>query len=59
MIDPVEVTDEGVETVLYGFAGEADGANPGGGLVMDKLGNLYGTTVAGGNGSGTLFKLAP
>jgi len=47
-------------TVLHNFTG-SDGANPQAGLVMDKAGNLYGTTVfggqPGGGGSGTVFKL--
>ena len=38
------------EQVLYSFTGSnGDGANPYGGLVMDASGNLYGTTVVGGN----------
>jgi uncharacterized repeat protein (TIGR03803 family) len=53
-----------VETVLHSFAGGADGWDPFyGALVFDKLGNLYGTTAAGGQfpgGSnlGTVYKLA-
>jgi uncharacterized repeat protein (TIGR03803 family) len=44
--------------VLYGFTGGADGANPMGSLLMDKAGNLYGTTEIGGAlGFGTVFKL--
>ncbi len=35
------------ETVLYNFAGGADGANPGTGVIMDPKGNLYGTNSAG------------
>jgi uncharacterized repeat protein (TIGR03803 family) len=43
--------------VLYKFTGGADGASPNG-LIFDKLGNLYGTTSAGGaTGNGTVFKL--
>ena len=36
-----------------------DGARPTGGLIADAAGNLYGTTSQGGNGRGTIFKLAP
>jgi uncharacterized repeat protein (TIGR03803 family) len=48
------------ETVLYNFQGLDDGANPVGGVVMDKAGNLYGTTFDGGiNGGGTVYELSP
>lgn len=54
-----KVTRKGVETVLYSFPGKPDGANPVAGLAIDKEGNLYGTTTAGGaSGNGTVFKLA-
>jgi len=33
-----------VETVLYNFTGHSDGSSPSGGLLIDKFGNLYGTT---------------
>jgi hypothetical protein len=52
-------------TVLYGFKGGRDGANPQAGLIMDRNGVLYGTTAEGGhsacapNGCGTVFALAP
>jgi uncharacterized repeat protein (TIGR03803 family) len=48
-------------SVLYGFTGGADGANPQTGLAMDAAGNLYGTTRAGGGAAacGTVFKLSP
>jgi len=52
------------EKVLHSF-GNAPSANPVAGLVMDAAGNLYGTTLAGGQQTscgatcGTLFKLAP
>ena len=36
------------ETVLYSFAGGADGANPNAGVVRDSAGNFYGTTIYGG-----------
>jgi uncharacterized repeat protein (TIGR03803 family) len=53
------------ETVLYSFSGNADGANPAGGLVFDAAGNLYGTASSGGDascaigGCGTVFELRP
>jgi uncharacterized repeat protein (TIGR03803 family) len=40
----------GTETVLYSFTGAPDGATPGGDLVQDSSGNLYGTTSQGGAG---------
>jgi uncharacterized repeat protein (TIGR03803 family) len=47
------------ETILYTFTGSGgDGEIPGGGLVRDSAGNLYGTTNSGGNlYAGTVFKL--
>jgi uncharacterized repeat protein (TIGR03803 family) len=54
--------------VLWTFAGAPnDGAGPMGDLIFDKVGNLYGTTYAGGSGSaalcesgcGTVFSLSP
>jgi uncharacterized repeat protein (TIGR03803 family) len=48
----------GKETVLYSFTGGADGAEPVAGVIMDKAGNLYGTTQYGGPfSSGTVFKV--
>jgi uncharacterized repeat protein (TIGR03803 family) len=48
------------EKVLYRFTGDTDGGGPSGGLVLDTAGNLYGTTVIGGNtGHGTIFELSP
>jgi uncharacterized repeat protein (TIGR03803 family) len=37
------------ETVLYSFTGGADGGEPNAGVVRDSAGNLYGTTLLGGN----------
>jgi len=50
-----------VETVLHSFTGPfTDGSNPLSNLVVDKAGNLYGTTYAGGAvGLGTVFELSP
>jgi len=53
------------ENVLYTFTGSGgDGDSPSASLIMDKSGNLYGTTAAGGdpsacsgNGCGTVFEL--
>jgi hypothetical protein len=60
------------EEILYAFTGGADGAEPVGGLVSDPDGNLYGTTLRGGDlsnplctngnenvGCGTAFELSP
>jgi uncharacterized repeat protein (TIGR03803 family) len=61
------------ETTLYAFCGNyngyhcPDGDNPEAGLVLDKVGNLYGTTRLGGSepcpgdseGCGTVFELSP
>jgi uncharacterized repeat protein (TIGR03803 family) len=44
--------------VLYQFSG-ADGSEPSGPLIADRAGNLYGTTVLGGNGAGVVFELSP
>jgi uncharacterized repeat protein (TIGR03803 family) len=53
-----EISASGTETVLHTFAGGSDGQNPEGGLLLDKSGNLYGTTTAGGTyGAGTIFKI--
>jgi len=53
-----KVDTTGQETVLYNFTGGADGGYPYAGLVLDKKGNLYGTTYVGGvSGQGTVFKL--
>src|SRR5207245_2616547 len=57
----------GNETVLYSFMDTPDGAIPVSNLIMDKAGNLYGTTSEGGGGNcapdgiligcGTVFKV--
>jgi len=49
------------EQVLYRFSGGSDGSAPQAGLIFDAAGNLYGTTVFGGDGyeSGTVFRLTP
>jgi uncharacterized repeat protein (TIGR03803 family) len=46
--------------VLHKFTGSPDGSGPGGGLITEASGNLYGATTDGGaSGYGTVFKLAP
>jgi uncharacterized repeat protein (TIGR03803 family) len=52
------------ESVLYSFLGEPDGFAPGGDIVVDRNGTLFGTTLAGGMGTcflgcGTVFRLSP
>lgn len=55
---PVPRTQAQMFTVLYKFSGGTDGIQPFAGLVMDKDGNLYGTTASGGvHGLGTVFNL--
>jgi uncharacterized repeat protein (TIGR03803 family) len=46
------------ERVVLSFKGGGDGADPAGDLVSDTAGNLYGTTVQGGDHTGgTVFEL--
>ncbi len=50
--------------VLYAFPNPGTGSFPTGGVIIDKAGNLYGATVAGGiggcsGGCGVAYKLAP
>ncbi|HWY21097.1 MAG TPA: choice-of-anchor tandem repeat GloVer-containing protein [Candidatus Acidoferrum sp.] len=56
----------GKKTGVHNFAGGADGASPYAGVIRDAAGNLYGTTLMGGDvacnsgiGCGTVFKLDP
>jgi uncharacterized repeat protein (TIGR03803 family) len=55
-----ELTPSGTETILWSFGNGTDGANPIGGVILDAMGNLYGTTANGGAyGEGTVFELMP
>ena len=47
----------GKEKVLHSFSGNAAGANPFAGVVLDSQGNLYGTTEFGGHGGGTVYQV--
>jgi uncharacterized repeat protein (TIGR03803 family) len=58
------ITPTGTLTTIYNFCSQnscTDGGTPGAPLVFGSDGNLYGTTVGGGNdqGAGTAFKLTP
>jgi uncharacterized repeat protein (TIGR03803 family) len=57
------ISSKDKEKLLYSFCSQTsctDGEEPAAGLVMDKSGNLYGTTAAGGaRESGTVFELSP
>ncbi len=45
-------------TILYHFAGGADGNSPRyGDVIFDHAGNMYGTTAIGGNGNGVVFEM--
>jgi uncharacterized repeat protein (TIGR03803 family) len=65
-----KLAPDGTETVLHAFCPEQkckDGLYPYAGLIVDKKGNLYGTTLQGGKaactleyeGCGTVFKITP
>ncbi|MDA8115033.1 MAG: hypothetical protein M0Z43_09955 [Acidithiobacillus sp.] len=60
-----KITPAGVESVVHTFVGgTGDGAYPYAGLLLDASGNLYGTTLSGGDGGGasgqgTVFKITP
>lgn len=53
------------KTVLYNFTGGADGVGPAYGVTFDSVGNLYGTTIQGGDAKtsgftcGTVYELSP
>jgi uncharacterized repeat protein (TIGR03803 family) len=53
-----EASGEWTEAVPYSFDGY-DGGGSFASLVLDAMGNLYGTTPAGGGGHGQVFELTP
>jgi len=64
---PAQDRGSWTETILHSFQGGSDGATPMAPMIMDKSGNLYGVTSAGGGdcnnpdmaSCGTVFELAP
>jgi uncharacterized repeat protein (TIGR03803 family) len=56
-----KLTPKGTYSIVYVFQGalQRDGANPYGGVLLDAKGNIFGTTVIGGEGnSGTVYRIA-
>jgi hypothetical protein len=66
---PSEPGGAWTESVIHSFSySRSDGAAPGATMILDRAGNLYGTTLFGGNscfyngtqyGCGVVFKLSP
>jgi uncharacterized repeat protein (TIGR03803 family) len=58
-----KLAPDGSKTTLYTFCSQAnciDGYGPGGGLILDSSGNLFGAASGGGaNNRGVVFTLAP
>ena len=59
-----KLAPDGTETILHIFTGGSDGDAPEGGLIKDKTGNFYGTTLEGGGtyagcneGCGIVFEI--
>jgi uncharacterized repeat protein (TIGR03803 family) len=50
-------TGSNLVTILHSFTGGADGARPMAGLMLASDGSYYGTTSAGGNDGGTIFRI--
>ncbi len=60
LVPPAKGASAWTEAVLWQFSGGNDGGEPSGTLIMDKSGNIYGTTTTGGTGAvGTVFELSP
>jgi uncharacterized repeat protein (TIGR03803 family) len=56
-----KLAKSGVESVLFSFDHGNEGYNPIGSLILDKYGNLYGTTFYTGNvgACGSVFEVSP
>ena len=53
-----QLTLGGQEEVLHSFAGGADGSMPAAGVILDRAGDLYGTTSQGGvSDGGVVYKI--
>jgi uncharacterized repeat protein (TIGR03803 family) len=61
LIFDLAASDNWTETVIYDFPGGFDdGAKPIGPLVLDRAGNVYGTTIFGGSDyAGVVFEVTP
>jgi hypothetical protein len=64
LVPPSQPDGNWMETTLYAFGKQPEGANPGAGVVLDNAGRVYGTTQEGGayctdGGCGTVFELTP
>jgi len=53
------IASTGTYSVVYRFTGGADGQSPGGRLIQDAAGNLYGASTGGTTGNGLIFKITP
>ena len=54
------VAPDGTETVLYSFSLQQGGFHPAAGVISDRKGNLYGTTISGGKyNNGVVYRLSP
>jgi uncharacterized repeat protein (TIGR03803 family) len=60
LFSPIQLKAQATYKVLYNFTGGADGAGPYATVVLDNVGNLFGTAeFSGANGHGTVFQLSP
>jgi len=54
-----KLAPDGTESILHAFSDGNDGGVPGCSLLLDKNGNLYGTTQVGGNSNkGSVFEVS-